>query len=111
MTLSVVKLDGDLDFTRKAEIEKLLGPTERFDIAVIDLQHATYLDSSVLTSLITLKKHMVEHGTAGIVRIAGANNSLQRIFRICGLDRLFELYGSVVQAQDAQADNSSRRRE
>lgn len=111
MSLSVVRLDGELDFSRKAELGKLLAAAEHSDVAVIDLEDATYLDSSVLTLLMVLKKHMVEQGNAGVVRVAGASDSLQRIFRICGLDKVFELYDSVVQAQDGQAANPSRRRE
>ncbi len=110
MTSSVVKLVGDLDFSRKAELERLLAGAERADIAVIDLRDATYLDSSVLSSLMALKKHMVERGTAGIVRVAGANDSMQRIFQICGLDKVFELYESMAQAQEGASANPARSR-
>ncbi|HET9393180.1 MAG TPA: STAS domain-containing protein [Candidatus Rubrimentiphilum sp.] len=111
MTSSVVQLDGDLDFSRKAELDALLGAAEHADIAIVDFERVTYLDSSVLGSLMMLKKHMVEHGTAGVVRIAGANESLRRIFAICGLDRIFELYDSAVQAQAMQTANTPGRRE
>ncbi len=108
MTSSVVRLDGDLDFSRKAELENLLAGAELSDIAVIDLRDATYMDSSVLSCLMTLKKHMAERGTAAVVRIAGANDSLLRIFHICGLDKIFEIYESIAQAQEGRAANPVR---
>lgn len=111
MTSYVVRLEGDLDFSRKPELDALLSGAENADIAIVDLERVTYLDSSVLGSLMMLKKHMIEHGTAGVVRLAGANQSLRRIFSICGLDRVFELHESVVQAEGTHTANSTGRRE
>lgn len=99
MTISVVKLDGDLDFSRKADIEATLAQADSVDIAVVDLSEVSYIDSSCLSSLAVLKKRMQENGTAAILRIAGANESLSRIFQICGLDKSFEMCASVEQAQ------------
>jgi len=102
MTISTIKLAGDIDFSRKAEIEYLLARANYIDVAVIDFSDASYLDSSGLSCLAQLKKRMQDNGTAAIVRIAGANGSLRRVFHICGLDRAFELYDSVAEAQDGK---------
>jgi anti-anti-sigma factor len=110
MTVSVVKLDGDLDFSRKPELEQLLSAAESSDIAIIDLQEATYIDSCTLSCLMALKKHMAEGGTAAIVRIAVANNSMKRIFQICGLDNVFDIYESTAQAQAGRPANVSGRK-
>lgn len=106
MTLSVVKLDGDLDFSRKAHIEATLAEAHNADIAVVDLSEVTYIDSSCLNSLAVLKKRMQDNGTAAILRIAGANESLRRIFEICGLDKTFEMCGSLAQAQNGAIPSS-----
>lgn len=112
MTSIVVELGGDLDFSRREELARRLSAAERVDIAVIDLREATYIDSSVLSSLMLLKKHMAERGSAAVIRIAGANESLRRIFHICGLDRIFELYDSPDQAcEGREAKPSAARRE
>jgi anti-anti-sigma factor len=103
MTLKVVKLDGDLDFSRKSQIDELLAQADNSDIAIVDLSNASYIDSSCLSSLALQKKRMRQNGTAGILRIAGASESLKRIFEICGLDKTFELYASLDQAQSARA--------
>ncbi len=103
MTVKVVKLDGDLDFSRKAPITDLLAEADNADIAIIDLAGVTYIDSSCLSCLALHKKRMHENGTAGVLRIAGASESLRRIFEICGLDKTFELYPSVEDAQNAGA--------
>jgi len=103
MTMKVVKLDGDLDFSRKAQIAELLAEVDDTDIAIIDLAGVTYIDSSCLSCLALQKKRMLENGTAAVLRIAGASESLRRIFEICGLDKTFELYPSLEHAQNAGA--------
>jgi anti-anti-sigma factor len=103
MTVKVVKLDGDLDFSKKTQIATLLAEADNTDIAIVDLAGVTYIDSSCLSCLALQKKRMHENGTAAILRIAGASESLRRIFEICGLDKTFELYPSLEHAQDAGA--------
>lgn len=102
MTITIVKLDGDLDFSRKAQIEKLLAEADEADIAIVDLANVTYIDSSCLSCLALQKKRMRENGTAAVLRIAGASQSLLRIFEICGLDKSFEIYPSLEQAKNAR---------
>jgi stage II sporulation protein AA (anti-sigma F factor antagonist) len=107
MTLSVVKLDGDLDFSRKAQIATALQRADNVDIAIVDLSGVSYIDSSCLSCLAAQKKRMRENGTAGIVRIAGVTPSLRRIFEICGLDKSFEIYDSMDEAQNAPSSSLS----
>jgi anti-anti-sigma factor len=103
MTMKVVKLNGDLDFSKKTEIAELLAAADNTDIAIVDLAGVTYIDSSCLSCLALQKKRMRENGTAAILRIAGASESLRRIFEICGLDKSFELYPSLEHAQSTRA--------
>jgi anti-anti-sigma factor len=103
MTLKIVKLDGDLDFSRKAQIVALLAEADNADIAIVDLSDVSYIDSSCLSCLALQKKRMHENGTAAVLRIAGASESLKRIFEICGLDKTFEMYASLDKAQDAES--------
>lgn len=100
MTMKVVKLDGDLDFSRKAQIASRLAEADNTDIAIVDVAGVSYIDSSCLSCLALLKKRMRENGTAAILRIAGASQSLRRIFEICGLDKSFEIYASLEEAQN-----------
>jgi anti-anti-sigma factor len=104
--MKVVKLDGDLDFSRKDQIKALLSEADNADIALVDLSGVSYIDSSCLSCLALQKKRMHENGTAAILRIAGASESLRRIFEICGLDKTFELYPSLEHAQSARALSS-----
>ena len=101
MTLKTIKLTGDLDFSRKPEIESLLKEAHYSDIAVLeDVQDAAYLDSCTLGCIVSLKNTMRKNGTAGVIRVVGANRSIVRIFEICGLDKSFELYDSILRAQN-----------
>jgi len=103
MTSTVVKLDGDLDFSRKGQIEALLSAADNTDIAIVDLAGVTYIDSSCLSCLAIQKKRMQQNRTAGILRIVGASESVKRILQICGLDKSFELYASLDEAQNAES--------
>ena len=109
MTSIAITLTGDLDFSRKAELDSQLAKAAYTNIAIVDVTGVEYLDSSTLSSLAGLKKLMREHGTAGILRIAGANESLRRILQICGLDKSFELYDSLEAAQNAKLANDRHR--
>jgi len=103
MTLKVVKLDGDLDFSRKAHVATSLSEADTSDVAIVDVADVSYIDSSCLSCFAIQKKRMPENGTAAVLRIAGASESLRRIFEICGLDKTFELYPSLEDAQNAGA--------
>jgi len=46
---------------------------------------------------------MHENGTAAVLRIAGASESVRRILQICGLDKTFEIYASLAEAQNAES--------
>jgi anti-anti-sigma regulatory factor len=44
---------------------------------------------------------MLDAGRSGTVRIAGPGVNVRRIFEICHLDKLFEIYDSIEEAQTA----------
>ena len=108
MTLAVIRLDGDLDFSRKAEIQRRLSKAEYNDIAVIDLTDAQYIDSSTLSCLAGLRQRMIANERAGIIRIVAAGRSVRRVFEICGLDKTFEMYATLAEANGAQAQALKR---
>jgi anti-sigma B factor antagonist len=78
----------------KAHMKKL---TERNQPEVIiDLSGLTFMDSSGLAVLVSGLKSAREHG--GWLRLAGANDQVASIFKLTLLDRVFEMYPGVEQA-------------
>jgi len=92
---------GEFDRSTKGELEKLLDGQTDDDVAVLDLGGVTFLDSSAINCFLRLRKRMQERGGEGIIRIANANSMIRRVFKICGLDEIFELYDSLDSAQRA----------
>lgn len=88
MTSVALRLAGEYDISRQEELEEDLACALDADVAVLDLSEVSYLDSSTLTSLIRLRKRMMERGP-GIVKIAGAPPQVRRIFSLTNLDKIF----------------------
>lgn len=85
-----LRLTGEYDISRREELEEQLAAAHDADVAVLDLREVPYLDSSALSCFIKLRKRMMERGP-GILRIAGANPQVRRIFTLTNLDRIFRI--------------------
>ena len=96
-----VSLTGNLDLSRKEELTQRFLPLANMDVAIIDLADVGYLDSTALGCLIGLKNRMIQNGKRGVVIVAGSRPTVKKIFQICGLDRVFAMYDSVTEAQQA----------
>ena len=94
----VVTLRGEYDIARKDELNAALAAADRADLAVIDLEHVTYLDSTAIGALIALKKRMASNGRRGDIRIEGASPTILRVFKLCALDRVFEIVAGAAPA-------------
>jgi anti-sigma F factor antagonist len=79
---------------RQAVAEQLLDP--EVTQLVIDLSHATFLDSSALGVLIGAFKRMTERG--GRLDVVQPSAPLRRIFEITALDRILSLRESRQEA-------------
>jgi anti-anti-sigma factor len=95
----VVKLAGDLDSSRRSDLNAILEPATFADVAVIDLSGATYLDSTLLSAIALLRKNMKGCGSPATIRIAGASAFARRLFTITGLDKVVEFFDSVSAAR------------
>lgn len=85
------KLVGDWDFSRRNELEGMLRPAEAADEVLLDLSAMTFIDASVLGSLVRLLKRAVQRNCLATVRIVGASRQVTRIFELCHLETLFGL--------------------
>lgn len=85
-----IVLSGDSDFstqTNLAEaINRALSTAEAKEIRV-DMTDATFIDSSVIRSLLRLQERAAAHGKT--VSIWNCNDHIREIFAIGGFDRMF----------------------
>jgi len=94
-----IALRGDLSEQTLNELREALVRAECCDVVILDLTEVDYVDSTTLTAFVKLRSRMLEGGRQGTVRIAGPTISVRRILEICHLDKLFEIYESIDQAQ------------
>ena len=96
-----ITLHGDLSVQTLSELRSALERAECCDVVILDLALVGYVDSTTLTAFVKLRSRMLDGGRQGTVRIAGPTANVRRIFEICHLDKLFEIYESVDAARDA----------
>ncbi|HEY8314628.1 MAG TPA: STAS domain-containing protein [Candidatus Baltobacteraceae bacterium] len=96
--IGFVSLWGEYDCARIDELNEQLSKIKNADIVLIDMRDVAYADSSALTCLIRLKKHMAWNRGPGAVRLIGCTRAVRRAVEVTGLDGTFEMYGSVKDA-------------
>jgi anti-sigma B factor antagonist len=94
----VIALKGDLSVQTLASLREVLAHAEACDVVILDLREVDYVDSTTLTAFVKLRSSMLGGGRAGTVRIAAPTNNVRRIFEICHLDKLFEVYDTLEEA-------------
>ena len=63
---------------------------------ILEMSGVAFIDSSGLAALVSGLKHARERG--GWLRLAGVNEQVASIFKMTMLDKVFELYSSVEEA-------------
>lgn len=102
-------LTGAWDFARREELQMLLHPAETVDELLLDFSKVTFIDASVLASLVALINRMVTRSRVGVVRIIGASRNVVRVFEACRLETLFDFSESAVDANYAAQQWHPRR--
>lgn len=70
---------------------------------VIDFQEVSFLDSSGLGALVGILKKV---GHRGEVVVCGLNSDVEQMFRICRMDRVFNIYPDVKLAIQTMSERS-----
>lgn len=81
-------------------MQALLQPAESLDEVFLDFSGVTFIDASVLGSLMRLRRCMTDHSRLGSIQIVEASRHIVRLFEICELRELFGL-GEPAIAGDA----------
>jgi anti-sigma B factor antagonist len=97
----IVTLQGEVDiYTAPALRERLIEASETdCSTVVVDMTEVDFIDSSGLGVLVSALKRVREND--GQMRIVTAKEPILRIFRITGLDRVFELSPTLPEAVGA----------
>ena len=94
----MLQVVGEVDLSSapllRARIEELLHLGSRR--LVVDLRGVGFMDSSGLSVLVASMKRMREAG--GGLTVVSPSESILKVFTVTGLDRLFAIRGSVVEA-------------
>jgi anti-anti-sigma factor len=95
LPFELIILVGDYDLARQGELQQEFAAARSLELAVIDMRCVTFLDSTALTELPSLKNQLT--GPA-IVRIVGAPAHICKLFHSTGLDKTFDLHDSFATA-------------
>ena len=82
-----VRLRGEYDLARKDEVSALFDTLEGAGPVVIDMSDVTYIDSTILGQLASLRLR----SSARPIELRGVNQRIRRIFNIVGFDSVFSL--------------------
>ncbi|MFF8732067.1 STAS domain-containing protein [Streptomyces sp. NPDC015171] len=97
---AVLEIDGEADVYTSPVIgkavTKLLSQGHRH--FVLDLLHVPFMDSTGLAEIVKITKRIREH--QGSLHIACPTRRILRVFKICGLYKIYELYDSPQEATD-----------
>ncbi len=99
--IPIIELEGEVDVYTAPQLKQqmvslLEGGSRQM---VIDLTNVEYLDSTALGVLIGGLKRIREHD--GNMVLVCPSPRIRRVFEITGLDKIFDIYNSSDEAQEA----------
>ena len=102
-TTHVIELGGEVDLYTAPEFkERMIELIEAGRTRlVVDLSHATFIDSTTLGVLVGGVKRLRPAG--GTMALVSTDPSITKIFEITGLDRVFAIHGSREEALEGVA--------
>src|SRR5215469_10131709 len=98
---NVLGIEGDIDLHISPAITQTLNAMikKRPERVVIDLSHATYIDSAGVAALMLAKQEVEEYG--GKFFLSGVQETIRLILETSRLDRIFWIFPDVDAAQAA----------
>ncbi len=100
-TTWLIQVSGRLDQSQTKELEIQLNqllqqnPTQ----LIVDLTHVTYINSGGLRTLVSAWRKARQQ--KGNLTLCGLNHRLQEIFNMVGFDKVFQIYPTHTDAQNA----------
>jgi anti-anti-sigma factor len=94
--IAVVRLDGELDLTRREEIRSALTVTGNEAGILVDLATVTYADSTVLAELLRFQKDATHLNVP--VAVIVVTEQFARVVKYAGLDEALPIFDSRASA-------------
>jgi len=89
-----------LDATNGDDLrERFQAASAAYDRVIVDCSAVTFMDSSALGAFVTLHRRLIEKG--GVLRLAAVGPSVTMVLQMTRLDRVFAIYQSVAEAEQA----------
>jgi anti-sigma B factor antagonist len=98
-----IELAGELDLLAAPAIREALGAIQA-NAVIVDLDAATFVDSTTLGALIGAQKRIRERGAR--LALVCANPSILTLFEITLLDRAFAICDSTATALESLAESA-----
>lgn len=91
--MTLIAPAGEHDLESSSELGRLLADGLEGDGVVLDLSHATFVDSSVLGEIVTAHRRAEEEGK-GFEVVLGQESApgVRRVMEVTGLDRVLGLH-------------------
>ncbi|MFJ4873368.1 STAS domain-containing protein [Streptomyces sp. NPDC088757] len=100
--IRVVTLHGEIDHTAKGTLASVLTPQDEATApprVVADLEGVSFMDSSGINAFILAHQHLIAQ--QGWLRIAGAQEAVQRVLHLIGVDTVIDCHPTLEQALNA----------
>ncbi len=96
----VIAVSGEVDVYTSPRLKREIADAVDAGCVeiVVDLDSIGFIDSSGLGVLVSALRRVKEQG--GTMRLVCTRESILKIFRITGLDKVFPLFASVEEARD-----------
>ncbi|MGA7094763.1 MAG: STAS domain-containing protein [Candidatus Cybelea sp.] len=89
----VIELEGELDLADRDRVTDAFKVAHNSPIVVVNLEKATYIDSTVLGCLVALRKATQERGAS--LFLVGLRSDVLRLFEVTGLREIFDVRASL----------------
>jgi anti-sigma B factor antagonist len=103
---AVVEVGGEIDvYTAprlRESLNEVTGSGQKH--VVVDLGRVDFIDSTGLGVLVGVDRRL--RGSDGSIKIVAPHEKLMKIFRIAGLEAVFDMYGSLADATATQPSAS-----
>jgi anti-anti-sigma factor len=89
-SVDVVRFDGELDVSRRSELESALRQASGGRGVLIDFAGVSYVDSTVIAELLRFRNHAAANGR--LVAVLIGSPQLARVIEYAGLSQAFAVF-------------------